>query len=280
VSRVAIATCAGEDVDPDSRPLLDALAAQDVVGELARWDDPQVDWDRFDLVVIRSTWDYAPRRTQYLSWAKSVRRLANPYAAVAFSSDKHYLGELAARGHRVVPTFFCDVGVAPQFPDADFVVKPSVGAGSLDADRYGAHEVERATRHVAALHERGRDVLIQPYVSSVDEQGERALIFIDGAFSHAMTKAAMLNVVALDRHALYRRKQMSLAEAEPDAVALAGAVLDDFGFGGLLYARVDLVRVSGGWALMELELVEPSLFLTYHRDAAAAIAAAIARRLT
>ena len=279
MSRVAIATCAGEDVDPDSRPLLDALAAQDVVGELARWDDPQVDWDRFDLVVIRSTWDYAPRLKEYLSWAKSVRRLANPYAAIEFSSDKHYLGELAALGHRVVPSFFCDVGVAAAFPDGDFVVKPSVGAGSLDAERYGAHDVERAVRHVARLHEQGRDVLIQPYVTSVDEQGERALVFIDGSFSHAMTKGAMLNVVEPDRHALFRREQMSLADAETDAVAFAQAVLDDFDFGGLLYARVDLVRVSEGWALMELELVEPSLFLTYEPPAATALATAIARRL-
>jgi glutathione synthase/RimK-type ligase-like ATP-grasp enzyme len=279
VSKVAIATCAGEDVDPDSRPLLDALAALDVEGELARWDDPQVDWEHYDLVVIRSTWDYAPRRTEYLSWAKGRTRLANPYAAIEFSSDKHYLGVLAARGHRVVPSFFCDVGVAPQFPNGDFVVKPSVGAGSMDADRYRRHEVERATLHVAALHERGRDALIQPYVASVDSEGERALVFIDGAFSHAIAKAAMLNVAEIDRHALYRHEQLSLVEAEPDAVAFAGAVLEDVGFSGLLYARVDLVRVADGWAIMELELVEPSLFLTYHRDASAALAAAIARRL-
>src|ERR1019366_5077637 len=91
VSRVAIATCVGEDVDPDSRPLLDALAALNVEGELARWDDRQVDWARFDLGVIRSTWDYAPRRTAFLDWARGIRRLANPFAAVEFSSDKHYL---------------------------------------------------------------------------------------------------------------------------------------------------------------------------------------------
>ena len=279
MSLVAIATCAGEDVDPDSRPLLDALAAQDVVGQLARWDDPQVDWDRFDLVVIRSTWDYAPRRDEFLSWAKGVVRLANPFAVVAYSSDKHYLGDLASRGHRVVASFFCDLGVAPVFPEVDFVVKPSVGAGSLDAERYAANDLERAARHVKRLHDTGRDVLIQPYVSSVDERGERALVFIDGAFSHAMTKAAMLNVTELDRHALYRREQLSLAQGEPDAVAFAEALLAERDFDALLYARVDLVREEDGWALMELELVEPSLFLTHYPRAATSLASAVARRL-
>jgi len=279
VSRVAIATCAVENIDPDATPLLDALGAVGVTGELAVWDDPSVEWNAFDLVVIRSTWDYAPRRAAFLEWARAIDRLANAYEVVEFSSDKHYLDVLASRGHRVVKSFFCDVGDEAVFPEADFVVKPSVGAGSLDAERYGADEVDLARRHVARLHAEGRDVLIQPYVASVDAHGERALIYVDGTFSHAMTKAAMLNVTEPDRNALFRREQMSLAEGEADAVAFADAVLEDLGFASLLYARADLVRDEGAWALMELELVEPSLFLTFYPAAATALAAGIARRL-
>ena len=117
----------------------------------------------------------------------------------------------------MVSSFFADVGVNPEFPDGDFVVKPSVGAGSRDAARYKAYETEDAQHHVRRLHDMGRDVIIQPYVSSVDEMGERALIFIDGKFSHAMTKGAMLNVEELDRNALYRWEQMSVAHGEPEA---------------------------------------------------------------
>jgi hypothetical protein len=109
--------------------------------------------------------------------------------------------------------------------------------------------------------------------------GERAIIFIDGEFSHAMTKGAMLNVEEHDRNALYRWERMSVAKAEPDAVALAEEILAGLGFGRLLYARVDVVQTPEGWALMELELVEPSLFLSFDDAAPGRLAKAIGRRL-
>ena len=280
MSLVAVATCAGDDlVDPDSPLLLDALAAAGVDAELVVWDDEGVDWDRFARVVVRSTWDYARRRDAFLAWASGLRRVLNPAQVLRYSSDKHYLDDLAMRGHDVVATTFCDVGDIPTFPAVDFVVKPCVGAGSIDADRYGPDDLERARAHVARLHGAGRDAMIQPYVTSVDTRGERALIFIDGAFSHAMTKGAMLNVAASDRDVLFRREQMSLAVAEPAALAAARAILDDHRFADLLYARVDLVDDEGTWRLMELELVEPSLFLSYCDTAPTALAMAIRARL-
>ena len=278
MSRVAIATCVGAD-DPDSRTLLDALALEGVEGELAVWDDGAADWRAFDLVVIRSTWDYAPRRDEFLEWARTVERLVNPYEVVRYSTDKHYLADLAARGQRVIPSTFCDVGEEAVWPDGAFVVKPCVGAGSIDAERYGFLDHELALRHVRHLHDAGRDVVIQPYVESVDEVGERALIFIGGSFSHAMTKKAMLNVAHDARDVLFRREQMSLAVGEPDAIAFAQSILDNERFADLLYARVDVVTTPDGWALMELELVEPSLFLDYDSSAAGRLARAIVSRL-
>ncbi len=279
MSRVAIATCLGVDVDPDSPILLDALASAGVKAELAVWDDPSVMWNNFELVVIRSTWDYTARRNEFLAWARTVKHLVNPYGVVEYSSDKHYLVDLEAHGLKIIPSHFCDVGKKPRFFHGDFVVKPSVGAGSMDAVRYHADEHDSARAHVEALHAQGRDVLVQPYVDSVDSLGERALIFIDGAFSHAMTKSAMLNVTRLDRNKLFRLDQMAPADAEPDAIAVAESVLAAKGFSHLLYARVDLVRIDEHWAIMELELVEPSLFLTYDDGAATRLALAIAKRL-
>lgn len=277
MSRVAIATCTGENVDPDTPVLLAALHDNGLDATLCVWDDPAVDWDSFDLTVIRSTWDYTSRHLEFLEWAKSVPRLYNPYEVVRYSVDKHYLGDLATRGHRVVTSFFADVGTEARFPEGDFVVKPSVGAGSMEAARYSSYQSEDAAHHVRRLHDMGRDALIQPYVASVDERGERALVFIDGQFSHAMTKGAMLNVSQLDRNALFRWEQMSRAEAEPDALALAIDVLEGLGF-ELLYARVDLVWTPEGWALMELELVEPSLFLSFDEQAPQRLARAIKAR--
>lgn len=277
--RVAVATCTGDDVDPDSPLLLAALDARGLHAELAAWDDGGVDWDGFDLVVVRSTWDYVSRRDEFLDWARGVARLANPYPVIEYSTDKHYLADLAARGYPVVPSRFCDVGATPSFPAGDFVVKPCIGAGSMDADRYGPGEHDLARAHVGRLHGQGRDVLIQPYIGSVDDGGERALIFIGGTFSHAMTKGAMLNVALSDRDVLYRRERMSRASGEADSLALALAIFDDEQFADLLYARVDVVATEQGWALMELELVEPSLFLSYDDAAPAKLADAVARRL-
>ncbi|MFI5035054.1 MAG: RimK family alpha-L-glutamate ligase [Acidimicrobiales bacterium] len=274
--RVALATCAPGGLDPDEPALLAALGAEGIAARAVPWDarDPFDD----DLVIVRSTWDYSARLGEFLEWAASVPRLANPYPVLAYSADKAYLGDLADRGHPVVATTFVPVGQSPTFPEGDVVVKPRVGAGSRGAARYGARERPAAIAHVARLHAAGRDALVQPYVTSVDEVGERALVFIDGAFSHAMTKAAMLNVDEAQRTFSYRLGRVSLARAEPDALALARAVLADQP-ADLLYARVDVVRDARGWVVMELELVEPSLFLAGAAGAAAALARAVARRV-
>jgi glutathione synthase/RimK-type ligase-like ATP-grasp enzyme len=281
VRRIAIATSVSDDVDldPDAQILLEALAEVGVDASMCVWDDSSVDWARFELTVIRSTWDYTRDRDGYLAWARGIERLLNPYPVIEYSTDKHYLADLAQRSHRIVPSTFCDVGDDPVFPDGRFVVKPTVGAGSIDAEKYGPHDHEAARTHVRQLHASGRDAMIQPYVASIDDDGERALVFIDGQFSHALTKGAMLNTAPDERDALFRREQMSVAEAEPDAVAFAEAVLDEEMFRGILYGRVDLVKMAEGWAIMELELVEPSLFLAYDDEAPRRLANAIRARL-
>ncbi len=275
MSRVAIATSSAIE-DPDAPTLLGALARHGVQADLVAWD-ASIDWGDYDLVVIRSTWDYVGRRDAFLAWARSIDHLANPYGAIEYSSDKHYLADLAARGHRVVATEFCDVGVEPRFFDGDVVVKPAVGAGSGGAARYAEAEREAAARHVARLHQLGYDALIQPYVASVDTRGERAVVVIDGAVTHAMTKAAMLNVEESVRTPQFRRDQMSRADLEPELRDYVEGLLADERLAGLLYARVDLVATEAGWALMELELVEPNLFLTYDETATERLARAIAR---
>ena len=280
MKRIAVATCSDLEIDVDTPQTLAALRSAGLETDFCVWDDPSVDWDSYDLTVVRSTWDYATRRNEFLSWARSVPRLLNPYEVIEYSTDKHYLHDVELRGHRIISSTFCDVGVTPAFPEGDFVVKPCVGAGSIGADRFSPSEHERATAHVASLHEQGRDVLIQPYIDAIDTLGERALIFIDGELSHAMTKGAMLNVAPDARDMIFRREQMSLADPEPDAVELANDVLSSVGFSDLLYARVDLVKAPQGWSLMELELVEPSLFITYKPEAADLLATAVLKRLS
>jgi glutathione synthase/RimK-type ligase-like ATP-grasp enzyme len=278
VSRVAIVTCEGAD-DPDNPTLFAALNEAEIEAALVNWDDASVDWSEFDLAVVRSTWDYPRRRDEFLAWTRAVPNLLNPPEVIEYSSDKHYLADLESRGLRIIPSHYCNVGEEPEFFDVDFVVKPCVGAGARSVERYRSDEMARARQQVAALHAEGRDVLIQPYVNSVDTLGERGIIFVDGRYTHAMTKSALLNVPATERDFEYRREQMSLAEGEVEAIDYATEVLDALSYSDLLYARVDLVATIRGWLVMELEMIEPSLFLTFNESAGDALAAGIALRL-
>ena len=280
-SRVALpgaptSLVAHEDVD---MPLLVAELVRHGVEATAQvWDDESVDWESYDLVVVRSTWGYADSYPEFLAWAHARARLANPYDVIEYSSDKHYLGDLARQGFPVIDTTYCEVGEVPSFPDVAFVVKPAVGAGSVDAARFDASDVPGAAAHVAALHASGRCAVIQPYVTSIDVTGERALVFLDGEFSHAMTKLAHLNAAPEERDGDFRTRQMSRAVAEADAVDLARSLMTGR-FSDLTYGRVDLVRTPDGWRLMELELVEPALFLQYDELAVGRAAQAIIRRI-
>jgi glutathione synthase/RimK-type ligase-like ATP-grasp enzyme len=284
-TRVALATCSYfPDGDEDDAGLPAAIGG-DVA--FAIWDDPAVDWSSFDLVVIRSTWDYQGRRDEYLAWAARVGdRLVNPYDVVAWNTDKRYLRELADAGLPVVPTTLAEPGAA--FAGAggsgsdDYVVKPTVSAGSRDTARFRAGEEARAAALVEAIHASGRTAMVQPYVASVDERGETATLFFDGAFSHAIHKGPLL------KHGVDPTTEVFLAETiEPrEASAAERAVAERVlahateRFGPLAYARIDLVADDDGAPLLlELELTEPSLFFGGDPGRLLQFATAIRRRL-
>jgi glutathione synthase/RimK-type ligase-like ATP-grasp enzyme len=275
--------------DGDDLPLVKALADLGFDAAMVPWDQPGIDWAQFDATVIRATWDYTTRREEFLTWAASVPRLYNPAPVVLANSDKTYLAELAAAGLPVVDTRIAPPGSEPELPEAgEFILKPSVGAGSrgvgrFDADRPGA--AQQAREHLEALHTIGRTVLVQPYLDAVDTAGETALIFFDGVFSHAVRKGPMLQPGTrhpVDSRALYIEENISAREPSPAELAVAERVVEHAGAGlseNLLYARVDLLPGPDGPVLVELELVEPSLFLLHADGAAERLAAAIQARV-
>ncbi|MGI8666262.1 MAG: ATP-grasp domain-containing protein [Jatrophihabitans sp.] len=286
---IAIATCQQlPDGDPEEQPLLDALAELGLAVSLVPWTAPEVDWAGFDATVVRSTWDYTGQLPQFLAWADSVPRLHNPAGVIRSNSDKRYLAGLAAAGLPVVPTGFFEPGQPVRLPDSgEFVVKPSVGAGSrgagrFDADRPGGTELAGA--HARALHGAGRTVLVQPYLSGVDAAGETALVFIDGRFSHAIGKAAMLapgsqHPIAAEH--LYVAETITSRRPGAGELEVAGRVLDQLSQDlarPLLYARIDLLPGESGPVLVEAELTEPSLFLTHCPAAGMRLARAICDR--
>lgn len=289
-SRIALATCLDMPTgDGDDLPLLPALAARDIEASMVAWDEPGVDWASFDLTVIRATWNYTTRREDFLAWVGSVPRLHNPASVVLPNTDKAYLGALAEAGLPVVPTQLVPPGSEPKLPEyGEFVLKPSLGAGSrgvgrFDASRPDAHQ--QAREHTERLHAAGRTVLVQPYLDAVDTAGETALIFFDGVFSHAICKGAMLEPEArhrVDGDALYLEERITARQPSAAELAVAERVFAHANAGldqTLLYARIDLLPAPDGPVVVELELVEPSLFLGYSDGAADRFADAISARL-
>lgn len=281
---VLLATCADlPRGDEDGEELVEAFAAQGIEARWAVWDDHSVDWNA-SAVVLRSTWDYTLRREEFLAWARSVPRLLNPAPVVEWNSDKLYLRELKDAGVPTVPTAWAFPNEAFELPrGVEYVVKPSVGAGSRGAGRFDEGDAMVATAHVLGLHELGRTVMIQPYITDVDSVGETALIYLDGRFSHAISKAALLpagTVHAVDQRALYVEETIHAREASEAEVATGNGIVDILTqrFGPLLYARVDLLPGPDGPLLVELELAEPSLFLGYGPGSADLLAVATARR--
>ena len=186
--------------DEDDPLLLAALACVGAEVVVVPWDDRSVKWETYDLAVIRSTWDYALRHNEFLDWAgatAAVTRLRNGPDVLAWNTDKAYLAELAAAGVPVVPTAVLHPGDDPRLPEeGEYVIKPAVGAGSVETARYSQAEGHRARSHVRRLLDAGRDVLVQPYQASVDERGETALLFVDGRYSHAARRARCCTLAA------------------------------------------------------------------------------------
>jgi hypothetical protein len=287
-ARMALVTCATlPDLDPDDRLLLEPLRDLGVEAAAAVWDDPSIDWNDFDLAVIRSTWDYPARRSEFVEWARRVPRLANPARVIAWNTDKRYLAELAAAGVPVVPTSWLEPGNSVVLPDSGrHVLKPSVGAGSVDAAAFSLddeREHRLAREHAVRLTTSGQIVMIQPYLDTIEQHGETALIFIGGEFSHAVVKGAMLRGDKdIGAGGLYLAEEIAAREPTDDQLAVARRALAAIPDGPdrLTYARVDLVPdAKGRPILMELELTEPSLYLGYGASAAERFARILAGKI-
>lgn len=281
-SRVALVTCAElAGLYADDRLVVAPLRERGITAEPAVWDDPSVDWAAFDLVVLRSTWDYPARRDEFLRWTRQVPALANPAEVVAWNTDKRYLAELENAGLPVVPTGWLPPGRSWAPPESgEYVVKPAVGAGSIDTGRYDLADPGQrslAVSHVDRLHTTDQLVMVQPYLTAVDSYGESALLYIGGAFSHAVRKGPMLTGPDVALAGLYKEEEISSRVPTPAELAVGARVLAAVPGEELLYARVDLIPGGDGAPLIvEVELTEPSLFLGYGERAPDRFADAIA----
>ena len=248
------------------------------------WHKDDIDWNRFDIAVIRSTWDYQDHQKSFQSFLEKIDKasihLENDLKTVLWNMDKKYLKDLENKGIKIVPTIW-KTSLTPQdiltfFTRLDcekMVIKPTVGAGAMDTflitadDRMIFKKIETISRQ--------RSFMAQPFMEQVLDEGEFSLVFFDNEFSHAVLKQPKSGDFRVQEE--YGGKN---SKAIPDPLLLNSArqVLDALDTVPL-YARTDFVRAGNDFYLMELELVEPSLYLDYDTHAPARFAAALDRRM-
>lgn len=283
--QVALATQAGMRPDPDDVALAAALRGRGIGAELLAWDDPAAPWSAMDTIVVRSTWDYTTRRDEFVAWAAragEVAALWNPADVVTWNTHKGYLADLEERGAPTVPTVWLHQGQRVELGAllaaqgwSQAVAKPAVGASGTGVLRIEPDTVPLAQHHLDALLARG-DALVQPLLDAVASAGETSLVFVDGVCTHAVRKVPAAGQILTQPE---RGARLDRIEPAAEVVELASWVIDLVGR-ELLYARVDLVPDADGVPqLVELELVEPSLYLAHAPGVVDRLADAIARRV-
>ncbi|MEO0983887.1 MAG: hypothetical protein AAFX03_14685 [Pseudomonadota bacterium] len=263
--------------DQEVEALGGALSAAGIGLEVLAWDDPGADWGAFDAAVIRSTWDYWDRQAEFLETLERIEgatRLFNPAALVRWNSRKTYLRDLEAKGARLIPTLWleeADAAACEAAFDAlgaeDLVFKRQVGAGADGQARLQRGEAIPRFPH---------PMMVQPFLPTIQSEGEFSFVFIDGALSHALIKRAAAGDYRIQ--SMYGGVEEAVEPAPAD-LAAAGAVIEMLDEAPL-YTRVDMVRGGdGGLLLMELELIEPFLYPLQGPELGPRLAAALGRRL-
>jgi glutathione synthase/RimK-type ligase-like ATP-grasp enzyme len=267
----------------EDRLLTEALAAKGLTAARVDWANPDVDWSRFRAAIFRTTWDYFHRFDEFMAWfsrVENVTRLINRPSIIRWNIDKHYLADLEAKGIPIVPCRFIEPGSggtlgewldASGWPEA--IVKPCVSGGARHTyrvNRASAAAIDEIVHPLLATE----SLILQPFMDDILERGEDTLMVLNGRYTHAVRKTAKAGdfrvqddfggkVSPLEPTA----EQVALAERAMAACDPAPA-----------FGRVDMVRDNDGrLAIMELELLEPELWLRTHPPAAHPLAAAIAR---
>lgn len=268
--KIALITCSKHPLGvEEDAPLFKALNQSGIAHDICVWDQAN-DWSAYDVLLLRSVWDYHERKDEFLRWCQVRSQhtlLLNPLPAIAWNSNKNYLKALSQAGLSIAPTHWFtadsenDVAKAcQQLGGEQWFLKPTVGADSSGTLRFDASQWQQAQNHLEQ-HLNHVDMMLQPYLSSVENRGEVSLIYFGQQWSHAVIK----NPVAGD----YRVQDTFGAsdhpyQPTPAELEVSSAVVDFIHqqFDGLCYARVDLLNDAHGHPLInEVELIEPSLFL-------------------
>jgi glutathione synthase/RimK-type ligase-like ATP-grasp enzyme len=278
-STVALVSCAeARDFDTDLPLLVRAFGDRGILADIVNWDDDSIVWDSYRAAIVRSPWDYHRRYAAFLAWIEKVSAetaVFNSADVIRWNTDKVYLQELIDADIPVIPTTYVrgaeDLVLANDLIKGDVVVKPTVSAGSNNTERH-VNVPASAAAHITQLVDKEMVAMVQPYQRFIDERGETGMLYFNGEYSHAFRKGAILATGDNVKNGLYTEEDIGPRDASREERELGEQVIDfvteKFG-SAPLYARVDVVRGSGGYpVLMELEMAEPSLYLHTARDSA------------
>ncbi|MBX7100804.1 MAG: hypothetical protein K1X89_24030 [Myxococcaceae bacterium] len=275
MTTVALVTCRTRPQLPSTPLVREALARRGCSSVEVAWDEPSFDWDGVAASVLVSAWDYGDHPEAFQGWLRRVPRLLNPAPVVRWAMHRGCQKALEARGVALVPTVWLTRGQpVPSLTRlleaegwAEAVLRPAVAGAATRTIRFSRAGGESAQAALERQLARG-DCLLQRYLGAVETAQERSLVFVDGAFSHAVRRVPQL---ATGRHA------GTIARAEEEELWVAKLALSAVE-SPLLYAQVDVLRDDDGEVrLLDLELVAPVLFLEQHPPAVEVYANAVAR---
>ncbi|GAA4444252.1 hypothetical protein GCM10023188_46000 [Pontibacter saemangeumensis] len=253
--------------DEENSRLYDLLLEKGLSVSFQIWDDPAVDWSRFEVIILKSPWDYFDKIDAFYAWLDKLEqlpvRVLNPVKTVRWNTDKRYLLDLQQEGVNVVPTVWLEKG--SEFDAAQafarlgaekIIVKPAVSGGAKNTFALTPGEAAAKTAYLNELLQQ-ESFLVQPFLEEIQTKGEWSFLFFNGIYSHAVLKAAKAGDFRVQHFF-----GGTVHTPEPPAGLLAAAqTIADRHAPGCLYARVDGVELAGELALMELELIEPFLFM-------------------
>ncbi|MDO1448076.1 hypothetical protein Q0590_17515 [Rhodocytophaga aerolata] len=231
------------------------------------WTDPHVNWQAYDLAILKSPWDYFDKIEQFYSWLDKMENLniplLNPATVVRWNADKHYLATIEASGLRVTPTLFLEKGQSPSlndyfetFQSSKIVIKPCVSGGSKHTFAIGREDIDQLTPQLTSLLQQ-EAFMVQPFLEQIQQEGEWSFIYFNGQFSHSLLKKARTGDFRVQH---YLGGTIHPDPAPAHILSEASAYVEAF-TKNCLYARVDGLIINNHFVLMELELIEPFLFL-------------------
>lgn len=272
-------------VHQDDVHLVAALQRLGVQTTVCVWNDPQAEWTAFDAVLIRTIWDYFEHYAAFRAWLDMLDRLdvitINDTNTLRWNSDKRYLLDLERQGVPVIPTHIAQGSglqdALSSMSGHDVVIKPTISGGAWHTVRgkVGTADLHEAIERLP----KKLDYLVQPFVPEIASNGEWSLMFFDNTYSHAVLKRPTAGDYRVQEQHGGTTSQATPEDSIVQAASKTLAATAALGHGELAYARVDGVVVNGQFLVMELEVIEPSLFLTGRQDAAERFAQHLVERL-